>query len=249
MDYYIDSESLSDYVDACFNIASIFFWNNPSMIITPLRGAKPYVDLTKYILDFHDVNYESFELPTSGFIMNREFIIYEGLKEAFNNQLSNDLPLSFLFPDSFISGSALKNFKYNFNYHFLKGIISDLELSDEFIYFIFVALKQGYHESFEPVYEKSDKLANNNLKIIKYYSLGLKDIITEDEPSLLGIDYHDSCLPFKDCEDGLKVPVIKRVLTNGRLLIDGECFDDSLTIHEQFMLACRELIDKKYFSD
>lgn len=240
------SRDLDMYVSACINLASIYFWNGCSSIITPLRGAKMPVNVMKYVLDKRDSKYREYEIPTSGFLVNREWVIYEGLRDAFTSEVDKNENLSFMYPDAFISGSAFRNFKYLLKYKFIGDLINDLELSNKNIDFVCVALKQYYNNKNIELASDSVKHFKNNVNVrFKIYSIGLNRIISEDVPELLGVDYHNfKFIDYPGKVIGLRLPLLDSINSLSDVLVDNSVVKTAPGgIADYFFDSCKKKVD------
>jgi len=217
--YIFKKEEFDRYVSACVN-ASFFIdsklkeENKNYCFITPFRGAKPLVELINYCLLKRDIQLEEYQVATSGFIQNREEVIPIQLSEIFNERITSGKELSFIFVDSFISGSSFKNFKKALKQKYLPAIINELGLKNEIIDFKFIALKQNYEKNIE-VSKTNNLLRDNILFNSETSNFGLERIFTEDDHVLLGVDYTKLAVS----KEGKRIPLFIDIKSDADVLV------------------------------
>lgn len=195
-------EYINEYLRICKSISSIYFWEGSKAIIEPLRGAHPFVEIITRMLEEKEVPFNKYPVITSGFITNRKNIITMGLTDAISEQEPEGL--SFLIPDTFLSGSSIRGFKKLFHHEIIHDIINELGLRNTEIGLTYAIIKQNHPNEFYQSSYVRNKIENQITLNIKSYIIGTGIIISEDNPQLLGVDYLNTTLN----NNGQKLPII-----------------------------------------
>jgi len=222
------SDDINKYSLACLRAANIYAAEFKTSCVKPaiinsLRGANPIVKIVEKALKSVGIEPTVYLLPTSGFLYQRDEVIYEGLKDIFDKELSSGIG-NLIFIDTMISGSSLRGFKQKFKKLINHEFINELE--SKLITFSFIGIKEN-HNNYQENYNEHS-FGTNNL-VLKSYVLPAGDIMTEDVPELLGVDY-----PFNSNDKSLKLPITSEVKSSEPIRVDGLVFQSNKTTSELF---------------
>ena len=181
-EYVFEKKDINRYALGCKKIAEFIIAKKPDEIICPLRGGYPPTTIINEICDYKsNIKY----VPTSDCVEDKKGIIYSALETSLENFAKNGNKNPHLVTiDTAIKGSSTRQFK-GLLLEYLPKIISKLGID---ITYSIVKLWLNPEEA-----SRSKKLKIDSRKkgSIMYNDavFYVNDLLCEDKPELLGIDY------------------------------------------------------------
>jgi hypoxanthine phosphoribosyltransferase len=171
----IAEDELVSYANGCKNIAGVIDAENPDVIMVSMRGAFPVARSVDY---FTQKQVPKVYAKTSYFLHGLGRQVNRAFKQAAKKEAKKVLMI-----DTSITGKKLS--------WFLPQMLEDLKTNYKSELEIVTAVlwhnKEGWSDKNEKVY---DHISNRN------YNFGVKNLICEDSPTLLGTGYSPD-----DCRD------------------------------------------------
>ncbi|MDP1695808.1 MAG: hypothetical protein Q8L29_02775 [archaeon] len=232
----ISGFDLDSYSLACLGALNVFSKKNPDKVVCLLRGGfPPYRVVRALAREYLNKDPATFLVPTSDFLRNKKYLIYALAENA--ARLANKKGRGSLFTiDTAITGSSSRQFIKEFIEDFDRAIRREFLNKNSNLDYHFVRFwsdSEGRYSrtKLKPVHNTRVSYgqgSDNCLCSLNFfdYNFGLKSLICEDNPTLLGIDYP---IELRASENngvrGQKSEYISQVDKHASIIVDDtNCF-------------------------
>lgn len=236
----INASDLESYSIACLGALYVTQKADPQQMVCLLRGGHPPSKVVHTLTkDYLGKDMSFYAIPTSDFLKNKKYLTYALAEEVLNTADRSDGNGRVLTIDTAITGSSsrqfMKEFADNFRKICQKGrFANDLTLDYFFVRFWDNAQDRysktkckAHLISHDQTMESQGRTSTNHLRLHDY-NFGVRSLISEDNPLLLGVDYP---IEFKEEENegisGQKSEFVSSVKVQLPIHVENEDGKDS----------------------
>ncbi len=207
----ISERDITSYSTACLRALEVIDHEDPKRMICLLRGGYP-PSRVLYALsgEYLGKSLDSFPIPTSDFLKNKKSLVYSLTDNSINFAKNSQNHGKIFSVDTAISGSSSRQFMNEFTNNFQNLASCKRDVSEDVV--IDYTLVRFWHDS-EDRYSRTKRkpsLSEHRQRsdsgsgkefVLKFhvYDFGVRNLISEDKPVLLGMDYP---IEFKKEDNG-----------------------------------------------
>lgn len=247
----LEDRALRSYSLACVKGLRALDYHKSAKLLCLIRGGYPPTRVVHNLAsEFLEFTPELCDIPTSNFLKNRKHLVYALVERIFEDSYSRgDLKGAFTI-DTAITGSSSRQFMDDF-YSYFKEVVKrkgDREEVPEPFDYVFARFWHDREAEFNNTRAGPNVLPRNATDVrgrqhrvnMFLYNFGVRDLMSEDKPVLLGIDYPID-LKFNDQGGitGQKSEYIARVNEQIPIVVVGE--DGARTTYRP--TACQNTAD------
>lgn len=194
----IDDEDVRSYSLACLNSLKVVHDNDPEKMICLLRGGYPPTRIVHGLAkEYLGKNIGIYDIPTSDFLRNKKDLVYSLAKKSLESSIGKPQGLSIFTIDPAITGSSSRQFLADFPENFGKASQKVDSLEGANLNYAFVRFWDKSQDRFSKTKVKPSAIRRyaferngvKDLLNLSIYDFGVKSLISEDCPTLLGCDY------------------------------------------------------------
>ena len=193
----IEANDLDSYSLACLGSLYVLDEKNPDQMVCLLRGGyPPFRVVSALARDYLGRDPQSFLVPTSDFLKNKKHLISALAEDALRLANRNEGHASLYTIDTAITGSSSRQFAREFISGFKRIARTDALLDDMNIDYHFLRFwddSEGRYSKtkLRPEKRKAKVKGENGQSTLTMhdYNFGVRSLICEDKPILLGVDY------------------------------------------------------------
>lgn len=195
----IPKEDIDSYSIACLRALEVISRSKPNKMVCLLRGGYPPSRVIhKLVSDYLGRNMESCLVPTSDFLRNKKDLVYALTNHLVKTAIACPESSRVFSVDTAISGSSSRQYMSDFVTNFRKildrnpDVQEDFELNYDFVRFWNNSEDRYSKTKRRPfVVEHTHKTPSGKKGVLRFhtYDFGVRSLISEDIPLLLGLDY------------------------------------------------------------
>lgn len=197
----LDKRDIESYSLACIRALEVVARVDPKRMVCLLRGGYPPSKVVHGLSEqYLGKTMDSYAIPTSDFLRNKNDLVYALTDGSIDLVRDNQNHGKILTIDTAISGSSSRQFMTDFANNFKKLVYDKKDLSGEAILdYSFIRFWHDSEHRFSRTKskpfiiehrQKSDRGRGKNIVLrFNVYDFGVRNLMAEDKPLLLGLDY------------------------------------------------------------